>query len=148
MHAAPPPAPDQAPTPFEWPVRVYYEDTDAAGMVYYANYLRFCERARTEYLRAAGFEQQALREARGIVFVVRSLRADYLTPALLDDTLLTHTSIVRLGRASLSFGQRILCNGTLLFEAAVDIACIDTSRRKATAIPADVRQQLLSSSSS
>jgi acyl-CoA thioester hydrolase len=74
-------------TTFSWPVRVYYEDTDAGGVVYYANYLRFFERARTEWLRAIGFEQQLLRNEDGIVFAVRHVEIDYLKPAVLDDAL-------------------------------------------------------------
>ena len=117
-------------------------------MVYYANYFRFCERARTEYLRATGFEQQTLRDDRGIVFVVRSVQADYLASAKLDDMLTVITTIERLGRASIGFGQKILRDEALLFQARVDIACIDQSRGKAAAIPADVRRQLHPSSSS
>lgn len=140
MQADPPPVPELARSPFEWPVRVYYEDTDAGGVVYYANYFRFCERARTEYLRTAGFEQQRLRETTGLAFVVRSVHGDYRAPAKLDDALVVVTSIDRLGRASIRFGQKILRDGALLFEASVEVACIDESRGRATAIPADVRQ--------
>ena len=96
---------------FVLPVRVYYEDTDAAGVVYYANYLRFCERARTEWLRALGFEQQAMMTSAGTGFVVRSVQADYLAPARLDDALEVVTRIATLRRASLLFDQAIRRQG-------------------------------------
>ncbi len=121
---------------FILPIRVYYEDTDAAGVVYYANYLRFCERARTEWLRELGIGQQALMDAAGIAFVVRSVKADYLQPARLDDALEIVTRIAALRRASLLFEQDILREGQLLFSAQVLIACIDHRRQKPTPIPA------------
>jgi len=121
---------------FVLPVRVYYEDTDAAGVVYYANYLRFCERARTEWLRALGVEQQALMHSSGIAFVVRSVKADYLQPARLDDSLQVISHIGSLRRASLQFDQEIRRDGQLLFAAQVLIACIDHRRQKPAAMPA------------
>ena len=90
---------------FTLPVRVYYEDTDAGGVVYYANYLKFCERARTEWLRALGVSQQALIDEQGLAFVVRSVHADYLASARLDDALTIATRVAMLRRASLpAFG--------------------------------------------
>ncbi|THF62889.1 tol-pal system-associated acyl-CoA thioesterase [Pseudothauera nasutitermitis] len=127
---------------FPWALRVYYEDTDAAGMVYYANYLRFCERARTEWLRAAGFSQQRMAAEQGLAFVVRSFQAEYRRPAVLDDSLLVLTRIERLGRASIEFAQRIVRGDELLFEASVSVACIGTTHHKPTALPAEVRAQL------
>lgn len=123
---------------FVLPVRVYYEDTDAAGVVYYANYLRFCERARTEWLRALGFEQQAMMTSAGTAFVVRSVQADYLAPARLDDALEVVTRIATLRRASLLFDQAIRRQGQLLFTAQVLVACIDTRHQKPASIPADL----------
>ena len=123
---------------FVLPVRVYYEDTDAAGVVYYANYLRFCERARTEWLRALGFEQLAMMTSAGTAFVVRSVQADYLAPARLDDALEVVTRIATLRRASLLFDQAIRRQGQLLFTAQVLVACIDTRRQKPASIPADL----------
>lgn len=120
-------------------LRVYYEDTDAAGVVYYANYLRFCERARTEFLRALGFEQQQLLCERRIGFVVKSLRGDYVSPARLDDQLGVDTRIVRLGGASMTFEQKIRRGAELLFDASISIACVDTTRQRPTPIPADLR---------
>lgn len=121
------------------PVRVYYEDTDAAGVVYYANYLKYCERARTEWLRALGYAQQSLRETRGRVFVVRSVAAEYLSSAQLDDLLDIETRVTELGRAKLVFAQRVLRDGQPLFEATVTIVCVDWNTRKPASIPADLR---------
>lgn len=128
--------------PSVWPVRVYYEDTDAGGVVYYANYLRFCERARTEMLRAAGINQSDLRARHDIVFVVRRVEADYLRSAELDDNLHVSTRIFRMSAASIEFEQQILRGSQLLFTASVTIACIDTTRWRATRIPDFLRTLL------
>ncbi|THF59343.1 tol-pal system-associated acyl-CoA thioesterase [Pseudothauera rhizosphaerae] len=136
------PAAPAGPTFFSWPVRVYYEDTDAAGVVYYANYLRYCERARTEWLREAGFGQQRMMAERGLGFVVRSFSADYRQPAVLDDALRVVSHIARLGRASIEFVQRIVRGDELLFDARVTVACVDLARRKPVALPTDVRARL------
>ena len=117
-------------------LRVYYEDTDAAGVVYYANYLRFCERARTEWLRELGIGQQALMASDGIAFVVRSVKADYLRAARLDDALEVTTRISALRGASLLFEQDVQRAGQLLFSAQVLIACIDLRRQKPRPFPA------------
>ena len=116
-------------------VRVYYEDTDAAGVVYNANYLRFCERARTEWLRELGIGQQALMDSAGIAFVVRSVKADYLRAARLDDALEVTTRISALRGASLLFEQDVQRAGQLLFSAQVLVVCIDQRRQKPTLIP-------------
>ena len=116
-------------------LRVYYEDTDAAGVFYYANYLRFCERARTEWLRELGIGQQALMASDGIAFVVRSVKADYLRAARLDDALEVITRISALRGASLLFEQDVQRAGQLLFRAHVLVACIDQRRQKPTPIP-------------
>ena len=123
------------PSSFILAVRVYYEDTDAAGVVYYANYLRFCERARTEWLRELGIGQQALMASDGIAFVVRSVKADYLRAARLDDALEVITRISALRGASLLFEQDVQREGQLLFSAQVLVACIDQRRQKPTPIP-------------
>src|SRR5512146_1645999 len=90
---------------FSWPVRVYYEDTDTGGVVYYANYLKFFERARTEWLRAAGFGQQALANEQGLQFVVARIECDYRRPARLDDAVDIDLRVVQAGRASVVFEQ-------------------------------------------
>lgn len=131
--------PHHAKQRFVLPVRVYYEDTDAAGVVYYANYLRYIERARTEWLRALGFDQATLSRERGLAFAVRSLGAEYLKPARLDDMLSVVTEIDTAGRAQVVFAQRVERDGEALFAATVRVACIDAVRLKAAAIPNDMR---------
>lgn len=127
---------------FNISARVYYEDTDAAGVVYYANYLRFCERARTEWLRKLGFEQQHILDTHKIAFVVRSVEADYLAPGRLDDMLTIATRVCDVGRASLGFAQSILRGEELLFDSRISVASIDTVRGRPTAIPAALRALL------
>ncbi|MEO1531560.1 MAG: tol-pal system-associated acyl-CoA thioesterase, partial [Pseudomonadota bacterium] len=117
--------------PHVFTLRVYYEDTDLAGIVYYANYLRFIERARSEALRTLGVDQRALKEGRGLVFVVRGLTADYLRPALFDDVLTVETRLQALKRASVSLEQRVLRNGEPLFVSTVRLAMMDASGRPA-----------------
>jgi acyl-CoA thioester hydrolase len=130
-----------APPAFRLPVRVYYEDTDAAGVVYYANYLRFMERARTEWLRALGYEQSALAR-HGIAFAARSSQVEYLKPARLDDAIEVVSTIVSLGRAQMVFAQRIERDGELLVDASMRIACFDPVRMKATKMPRDIHEKL------
>ena len=116
---------------FTWPARVYWEDTDGGAIVYYANYLRYLERARTEWLRARGYSQQALAREPGILFTVVSLQVDYRAPARLDDLLLISCEPKAEGPASLRFIQRIYRSddegaaGQLLVEASVRVACVD-----------------------
>jgi len=141
MHFTNDPAPATGKALFSLPVRVYYEDTDAGGVVYYANYLKFCERARTDWLRAIGLEQGRLAADQNIIFVVRSVKADYLQPAVLDDLLDVVTTLGKLGHASLVFDQKIQRGGQTLFEALITIACIDRASKRATPIPPSVRAQ-------
>lgn len=122
-------------------VRVYYEDTDAAGIVYYANYFRFLERGRTELLRTLGHDQNALIQE-GIAFAVRSANAEFLKPAKLDDLLLVETTIAALGRAQVTFAQRILRDGELLLDAKIRVACIDPLRGRPIPMPRALHQQL------
>ena len=124
------------------PVRVYYEDTDAGGVVYYANYLKYLERARTEFIRALGIEQRRLREETGLVFAVRSLSADYLKPARLDDELSVATAIETLGRTQVTFAQSIRRGEDLLLTASVRVACFDLARGKPAPLPAPLRAKL------
>lgn len=128
--------------PFTLPIRVYYEDTDAGGVVYYANYLKFCERARTEWLRTFGVSQQALIDEQGLGFVVRSVQADYLAPARLDDALIVVTQVAMLRRASILFEQQLVRGQELLFTARVLLASIDLRRQKPVAIPASLHALL------
>ena len=110
---------------FIYPLRVYYEDTDAAGIVYYANYLKFIERARTEMMRAAGIDHSAMREADGVLFIVRRCTLDYRRPARLDDMLEIHTRIRALKGASLEAEQTVRRDGETLVHAELRLACIN-----------------------
>ena len=122
---------------FQWRVRVYYEDTDAGGVVYYANYLRFYERARTERLRAWGYEQDQIRQETGLVFAVRSVTVDYLRPARFNDQLLVTADISRVKRASLEFSQEITSEADfeLLSRARIRVACVDSETFTPRMIP-------------
>jgi len=120
---------------FQFPVRVYWEDTDAGGIVFYANYLKFFERARTEWLRAAGVEQHALREETGIIFVVASTSLRYLAPAKLDDLLTITVDPEPAGRASLVVRQRALRGDTLLAEGEIRIGCVRAQDLKPQRLP-------------
>lgn len=122
--------------------RVYYEDTDAGGVVYYANYLKFLERARTEFLRELGFQQQQLLEETGLAFAVRSLTAEYLKPARLDDLLQIETVIKVLGRAQVTFAQSIRRGDDLLLTATVRVACLELAKGKPAAMPKALHEQL------
>ena len=117
------------PSEFSWEVRVYYEDTDAGGIVYYANYLKFFERARTEWLRALGIGQQLLLEEHDAMFVVKNVSADYHAPAKLDDALKLTLVIEKLGRASVVFRQEAWRGQTLLNTARVKVGCVDAALR-------------------
>ncbi|MCQ4164445.1 tol-pal system-associated acyl-CoA thioesterase [Tahibacter harae] len=123
--------------PFRWPARVYWEDTDAGGVVYHASYLRFLERARTEYLRHLGIEQEALRKDNNAVFVVRDIAIGFLKPARLDDLLDVTVALVGRRPASLMFQQQILrkSDGLLLVEASVRAACVDAAGFRPRPIP-------------
>ncbi len=130
---------------FELPIRVYYEDTDAGGVVYYANYLKFFERSRTEYLRHLGIEQIKLAEEQLLYFVVRSAQLDFIRPAHLDDYLTVSLQIEKLGRASLVFSQKISRNNTTLVYCTTKVACVHGSAFTPTAIPTDLHQLIAQS---
>ena len=121
-------------------VRVYYEDTDAGGVVYYANYLRFMERARTEWLRALGFEQSALM-AGNVAFAARSVAVEYLKPARLDDELNVVSTVESLGRAQVVFRQQVVLGDSLLVDATIRVACFDPLRGKAAAMPKEIHEK-------
>jgi acyl-CoA thioester hydrolase len=130
---------------FVLPLRVYYEDTDAAGIVYYANYLRFAERARTEMLRDLGFENSALMNGDGLAFAVRACGIEYLKPALLDDSLEVHTRALQIGGASLEMEQIVRRNGDAIAELNVKLVCmhvLGSSAGRPSRIPADIRVAL------
>ena len=138
---------ERAAAAFEWPVRVYWEDTDAGGIVLYANYLKLFERARTEWLRSLGIEQGALRERTGGMFVVSQTSLRYLHPARLDDELCVTAELVKAGRSSLWIEQqarRKVC-ATILCEASIRIGWVDAQFKPARIAPC-VLQRLSSSS--
>ena len=124
--------------------RVYYEDTDAGGVVFYANYLKFIERGRTEYLRDLGFDQGKITKEKDIVFVVKSLSADYLSPAYLDDVIQVQTNIKLTKNASLVFTQKILNleKNTVLFNAEVKVVSVLKNNLKPCAIPQEIMEKL------
>jgi acyl-CoA thioester hydrolase len=117
---------------------VYWEDTDAGGVVYYANYLRFLERARTDWLRAMAVDQQQLRAERGLQFVVVSISVDFLRPAVLHDEILVTAELERLAGATIHFKQTIMRGEEQLIDAAVRVACLDSGTLKPRAIPKDL----------
>ena len=129
---------------FVWPIRVYYEDTDAGGVVFYANYLKFMERARTEWLRAYGFEQDQLMREPGILFAVRRTEVDYLKSARFNEMLSVRSSVTEMRGASFTFEQHIVrdADGELLCRGITKVACIDAASMKPARIPADIREKI------
>jgi acyl-CoA thioester hydrolase len=137
------------PDQFSWRLRVYYEDTDAGGIVFYANYLKFFERARTEWLRASGVNQQSLSETHGVMFVVKSTAMDYHAPAKLDDELNVTVNVRRLGRASVEFGQeawriddRAEAGRVLLASGEIKVGCVNTVSLRPQAIPDETAKKI------
>jgi acyl-CoA thioester hydrolase len=120
---------------FSWPVRIYWEDTDGGGVVYYANYLKFLERARTEWLRARGFVQTELAKDPGIVFVVANLSIEYKRPARLDDSLIVTCEVEPEGAVCIQFAQRIVRGTEVLVEASVRVACLDAASFRPKRLP-------------
>ncbi len=127
---------------FRLPLRVYWEDTDAGGIVFYANYLKFFERARTEWLRSLGVHQQAMRERTGAIFVVTHTATHHRAPARLDDTLDVTVALRHTGRASLEVAQQAWRDETLLAEGEVRIGCVDAASLRPCRIPSEVIQAL------
>ena len=127
---------------FTWPVRVYYEDTDAAGVVFYANYLKFMERARTEWLRALGFEQTTLFRDHGVVFVVRALTIEFLRPALFNDALEVAVELTGTRGSLLEVAQAIRRGAQTLVTATVKVACVNTQSFKPVRIPKQILEKL------
>lgn len=126
---------------FKFPVRVYIEDTDAGGIVYYVNYLKFMERSRTEFLRSLGYDKPAVLDQR-LLLVVHSAEINYRQPARLDDRLEVSTRVALLKRSSVTFEQKVMRGNQLLCEGLIRIACVDGESFKPCAIPADIHTQL------
>lgn len=127
---------------FSWPVRVYYEDTDSGGVVYYANYLKFMERCRTEWLRDLGYEQDQLIEQEKLIFAVRSVAVNYRKPAQFNDALTVTAVIERSGKLSIDFKQSILRGDELLCEGTVRLASIDSETLRPKKLPTDISEKL------
>lgn len=127
---------------FLWSVRVYYEDTDNGGVVYYANYLKFMERARTEWLRSLGYEQDRLAGEQGILFAVTSVRLDYLLPARFNDLLEVSARVTDPGKASITFEQEVRRGDSVLCRGTIRIACIDSKTLRPVRIPSDLYGEL------
>lgn len=125
-------------TAFRWPIRVYWEDTDAAGIVFYANYLKFFERARSEWLRSLGFAQEALRTAAGLGFVVTDTALHYREPARLDDVLEVTVQVAHVGLASLTVAQQARRAGRLLAEGTIRVGCVDLGTFRPRRTPDDI----------
>jgi acyl-CoA thioester hydrolase len=125
--------------PFSWTIRVYWEDTDAGGVVYHASYLRFLERARSEWLRGLGIDQVALKQTTGLAFMVRDMQIDFLKPALLDDELSVTVEVKEQRAASILFAQAVTrADGSCLIRAKVRVACVDLGRMRPALIPSDL----------
>ncbi len=134
------------PAPFRFPLRVYWEDTDAGGVVFYANYLKFFERARTEWLRSLGFEQERLRAQTGSIFIVTDTRVRYLQPARLDDLLAVTVQVEHAGRAQMTIAQQAWRESThgetLLAQGTIRIGCVDAGTFRPQRIPTAIAQSL------
>ena len=130
-------------TQFNWPVRVYYEDTDSGGVVYYANYLKFMERARTEWLRSFSIQQDDLRERFAIIFAVSQVQIDYCSPAKFNDELVVTASVIKKGKASITFEQSVLREQDVLATAKIKIACLNANTFKPTPMPAEILEKLI-----
>ena len=134
---------------FNWPVRIYYEDTDAGGLVYHANYLRFMDRARSEWLRSLGYEQDAMMQEQELLFAVRSAALEYKKPARFNDLLHVSVSITRLGNASLSFFHTIVCQnskrkGDMLATGSIELVMLDAMTFRPKPIPRQLKQDMKS----
>jgi acyl-CoA thioester hydrolase len=123
---------------FEFPCRIYWEDTDAGGVVYYANYLKFMERCRTEWLRALGVDQHRMRMERGLQFAVVDLQVKYLRPAVLDDEIVVTAELLSLTGATINFKQGVYRDHLQLIDAGARVACLDSATLKPRAIPKDL----------
>lgn len=128
---------------FTWPVRVYYEDTDAGGVVYHSNYLNFMERARTEWLRALGYEQTAVKDELGVIIVVHSLAINFKKPAKFNDMLEVNCELKNVGHGSIEMAQTIFCNGVELIQAHIKAAFVDAQTFRPIAIPTGMKQDMI-----
>lgn len=126
---------------FMWPVRVYYQDTDAGGVVFHSTYLNFMERARVEWLRQLGFDNHDLSITHRVIFMVRSVTIDYLRPARLDDLLRVTVEVAEIGRSRVIFTQQVIRGHTLLVSARVSVVCVSLETFKPVSVPAVIRHK-------
>lgn len=129
-------------TTFTWPIRVYYEDSDAGGVVYHSNYLNFMERARTEWLRALGFEQPEVRASLGVIIVVHSMSVTFKSPAYFNDMLEVQCELTKVRHGSIEMKQTIMRDGQLLIDAHVKAAFVDAASFKPVGIPAEIKSAM------
>jgi len=129
-------------TEFEWPIRVYYEDTDSGGVVYHSNYLNFMERARTEWIRSLGFEQDELITQHQCLFAVHSMQLNFRKPAKFNDALMVNSSLIKAAGASMEFEQKIYRDDELLCEAVVKVACLDSDRFRPRPLPSFILTEI------
>ena len=127
---------------FNWPIRVYYEDTDGGGVVYHSNYLNFMERARTEWLRDLGFGQASLKDELGVMIVVHALNIDYHSPARFDDALIVTSQLTKIGGSSFEFEQVINRDEIVLTRATVRLVCVDAHKFKPVPIPQMIKEKM------
>jgi len=133
---------EPVPDAFRLPIRIYWEDTDAAGIVFYANYLKFFERARSEWLRSLGFEQERLRAETGIAFVVTETTLRYRAPARLDDVIEVTVRVAHLGQVSIAVAQQAWRDGRLLAEGTIRVGCVEIGTFRPRRIPDDILTQI------
>ena len=127
---------------FDWPIRVYYEDTDSGNVVYHSQYLNFMERARTEWLRSLGFEQDELVMQQNCIFAVHSMEIKFKYPARFNDALIVRSQLYDTSGTSLSFSQKVFCEKKLICEAKVRVACLDSNRFRPMPIPSFIMEVL------
>ncbi len=127
---------------FSLPIRIYFEDTDSGGVVYHSNYLKFMERARTEWLRALGIDQRHLKQDHQIMFVVHRIDIQFKLPARFNDDLIVKSELKDIGSSKIEFRQMIYRNDEILIDASVDIACIDSEKFKSVRIPPTIKQTM------
>lgn len=128
---------------FNWPIRVYHEDTDGGGVVYHSNYLNFMERARTEWLRTIGYGQNELKDEMGLIIVVHALNIDFHYPARFDDALMVTSKLIKVGGSSFMFEQIIKRNELVLTSAKVRLVCVDANKFKPMAIPQKIKDKMV-----
>ncbi|SNX60146.1 acyl-CoA thioester hydrolase [Nitrosomonas ureae] len=127
---------------FSLPLRVYYQDTDAGGVVYHSTYLNFMERARYEWLRELGFNANALITDSNVLFMIRSIDIEYLKPAVLDDLLNITVSVLEVGRSRITLFQEVLCSHIKLVNATIHVVCVGAEKLKPVSIPASLREKI------